>query len=127
MQSFSDFLREKGGIYEKRIPYYKVWSDMYERYIKRSENKEQSIKEFESFLESKYQDWQVKQAKEAIQLYTYYRNRTNKKIECIQMRKEIDLPRAESLNWISIEEYIIQAVDLFAFKEKIIAQHCDLK
>jgi integron integrase len=76
MQSFSDFLRERQKIPEPNVPYYLHWADMYQQHAaeKRSGSTEQELlTTFLAYLAKCYQDWQVQQARRAIQLWIYFR------------------------------------------------------
>jgi integron integrase len=75
MQSFGDFLRSKAGIPEKHIPFYLRWTEMYERYSDRSRSNGNDQTALDSFLDSlahRYEDWQIKQARQAVQFFLYY-------------------------------------------------------
>jgi len=75
MQSYADFLRQKEHLHEKRLPHFLWWAQLYGNFIKRHGNGEDAVATFLSSLESKYEDWQVEQARHAIRLYSYYRAR----------------------------------------------------
>jgi integron integrase len=73
--SFGDFLRSKAGVPEKHIPFYLRWAAMYERYIGRSAsngNDQEALAGFLDSLAHRYEDWQVKQARQAVQFFLYY-------------------------------------------------------
>jgi integron integrase len=75
MQSFGDFLRCKTRILEKHIPFYLRWVTMYERFIDRSKSngaEQTALDGFLDFLAHRYEDWQVEQARHAVQFFLYY-------------------------------------------------------
>jgi hypothetical protein len=76
-KSFTEFLREKRRIADKHIPYYERWVAMYSSRAGQDPHSVQgeedtAVRSFLSSLESRYEDWQVRQAWRALQLYFYY-------------------------------------------------------
>lgn len=73
MQSFAEFLREKGRIQARYLPFYLRWAAMYEKHAAGSGTSDGSTQSrLESFLATlaqQYQDWQVRQA---VRLYLYF-------------------------------------------------------
>ena len=73
MKLFADFLRENGRVGERERPFYQHWADAYIKQMKRDTIDGASLKEFVTQLETTHEDWQVAQARHALQLYCYYR------------------------------------------------------
>ncbi len=73
MKPFFDFLREKGRVGERERPFYQRWVDTYIRQAKRDTVDAASLKAFIAEVETTHEDWQVAQARHALQLYCYYR------------------------------------------------------
>jgi hypothetical protein len=66
--TFLEFIRVKGEVGEKQLPYYQRWIELYLNLLKRAEKDTANLKGFILFLSNNYEDWQVKQARHAIQL-----------------------------------------------------------
>lgn len=75
MQSFADFIAQNGHVSERHRPFFQQWVKAYARFAGTEKIDSRLLAEFLSSLVSKYQDWQVKQARQALQLYAYYRAR----------------------------------------------------
>jgi integron integrase len=78
MNDFKDFLVSKRVIPEKRVPFYLLWV----RRFQESANKragedfsEQEVRTFVKSLEKDHEEWQVKQAREAVDVYRFYLRR----------------------------------------------------
>jgi integrase len=75
MQSFGDFLRSKVGVPEKYLPFYLRWAAMYGKFIESSKSggsKQVLMDSFLAYLTQRYEDWQVKQARQAVRFLLYY-------------------------------------------------------
>lgn len=72
MQSFADFIVQTGHVSEKHRPYFQQWVKAYTRFAGTEKIDGRLLADFLSSLISKYQDWQIKQARQALQLYSYY-------------------------------------------------------
>lgn len=81
MQTYLDFLREKAIVSEKHLPHYQWWIHLYLNFKKDHPDVGDCITSFVSFLEPKYKDWQVDQARHALRLYSYYKARYAPKTE----------------------------------------------
>jgi integron integrase len=75
MQSFADFVSQNGHISEKHKPYFQQWVASYTRFARMETVDTRSMADFLASLVSKYEDWQVRQARQALQMYAYYRAR----------------------------------------------------
>ncbi len=75
MPPFADFLKEKETIPEPEIPHFLRWTHMY-RYFTADMSEDSSPQEkltaFLAYLAKRYQDWQVNQARHAVQLWVYF-------------------------------------------------------
>ncbi len=79
---FSRFLKEVHKIPENRVTYYLRWVDWFERFINHSVTGYSSVKQAEidsflTFIGKTKEEWQINQAKEAIQLYIFYMSKEN--------------------------------------------------
>ena len=109
MQSLEDFLISTAKIKDKNVPYYIRWMKMYENFRKNEQSSENALKEFLVFLSKRYEDWQVKQANHAIQLFSFYN-------ACGASQKKMDpgdITSNKAVTWDNIEE---EAVRLFRLK-----------
>jgi integron integrase len=98
MQSFRDFLRIINKIDERKIQYYLNWVNVFDRYKKSTNNLgEDLIRKFKIYLEQRYEDWQVRQANHAIQLYSYWQSRATKEND---LKESIGVNR--NVNWDNI-------------------------
>jgi integron integrase len=78
MESFESFLSGRGNISEFHRPHYLRWVQMYEDFLKREGGKTTNPEMSERFaclLENRYEPWKVKQARHAVQLYSFYHSR----------------------------------------------------
>ncbi len=75
MQSFTDFLGSTGRIEIRCQPSLLRWIKIYVDQMKRDSINSQAMNDFLLSLGSKYPPWEVKQARQALQLYSYYRAR----------------------------------------------------
>jgi integron integrase len=75
MMSFLEFLQDKKTVLDRDRPYYQRWVRSYLNFrIGRTIDKK-SVESFIAYLDGKYEDWQIKQARHALQLYSYFRAR----------------------------------------------------
>jgi integron integrase len=82
MLSFADFLRTKTWISEQCIPHYLRWVEMYDKHaaeVPAGTSEQALIQSFLAYLALRYQDWQVKQARYAVQLSIYHRRSQGKR------------------------------------------------
>ena len=75
MQSFADFVSQSQNVPEKYRPYYLQWVAAYRRFAKTEQVDGTALARFLASLVTRYKDWQVTQARQALQLYAYYRAR----------------------------------------------------
>jgi len=78
MDSYKQYLTSNKIVAEKKIPYYLVWVSKFLDKMEKTEEDpvtDQDINSFVNQLKKKSEDWQVKQAREAVQLYRYYLNK----------------------------------------------------
>ncbi len=79
MKAFGHYLKTQCGLNNMKIPFYQKWvTDCYHYFNQSLENKIQpeQTKDFIRFLGRSRQDWQVKQAEHALQLFSYYKYKT---------------------------------------------------
>jgi len=75
MLSFGDFLRTKVHIQEPYIPHYLRWAAMYDKHaaaLETGTSMQNKIESYLSYLARQYSDWQVRQARHAVQLSIYF-------------------------------------------------------
>jgi len=102
VQSFAEFLREKGRIQSRYLPFYLHWAAMYEKHAAgagASEGSSQSrLESFLATLAQQYQDWQVRQARHAVRLYLYF-SRSGEKLKgpALESPEEASSDSQESL------------------------------
>jgi integron integrase len=75
MQTFKEFLLGKRLVSEKRLPYYINWVSRFQGFCGIKAGQSFTGEQVEYFLKEmgkSHEDWQVKQAKEAIDLYRYF-------------------------------------------------------
>lgn len=72
---FKDYLIQKAVVKEKYVPYYLKWvSDCYS-FLDNSDSQVLSLEQKQQFLKylsKTHEDWQVKQADNALRLYSYF-------------------------------------------------------
>ncbi|MCX7634410.1 MAG: integron integrase [Syntrophales bacterium] len=81
MESFKAFLVTKKAVPEKRIPYYLNWGRRFQDTMGKAGDAPFTDEEVRSFLkgmELHLEEWQIKQAKEALDLYRYYLGRLSR-------------------------------------------------
>jgi integron integrase len=81
MQSFSDFLRGRDNVPDMYLPFYRHWAFMYQRHAEEmppGSSEQAKLANFLTFLSKLYKDWQVRQARHAVQLWIYFRQRQQK-------------------------------------------------
>jgi integron integrase len=75
MQSFADFIAQTGHISEHHRPQFQQWVKAYISYSRSESVDTNSLNAFLESLGTRYEPWQVKQARQALQIYSYYRAR----------------------------------------------------
>jgi integron integrase len=72
MQAYVEFLRTHGKVKEDAVRYYEHWVQLYRNHLKSNPENLHSMDQFISILEQRYEEWKVRQARHAIQLYSYF-------------------------------------------------------
>ena len=75
INEFRDYLLTQRIVPETNIPFYQRWVSSFFTFTGSNGDKEIStddIKRFERHLSKTYQEWQVKQAREAVRIYGYF-------------------------------------------------------
>jgi len=78
MEDFKSYLLSKRIVSEKKVIYYLVWVSQFCAFWDKIPGDDVSAEEIDGFVKhlmKSREDWQVKQAKEAIQLFIYYTRR----------------------------------------------------
>ncbi len=78
MNRFQRYLLRQGTVPEKRIPYYVMWVQRFFQFLKKDVDAQLARDDVERFVGelSKYcEDWQLKQAREAIEVFLFFRER----------------------------------------------------
>jgi len=81
MKDFQHYLMSKKIVPDKQLPYYINWVSQCFNYFNRSKDERISKDEFDQFLTvlgKQKEDWQVQQAREAINLYVHFCSRDSK-------------------------------------------------
>lgn len=75
LEGYETFLKRKGNIQPKSVPYYLKWVADYYRFVDKPLSTplaEKEKKEFLSHMAKSHEDWQVKQADTSLRLYDYF-------------------------------------------------------
>jgi integron integrase len=107
MTSYLEFLRAKADIREKDRLAYQKWVEIYTNYRQFSKDN-QNFNGFISYISKKYEDWQVKQARYAIQLYNYYLSCKGMQV----VRKVLVIPNPEAMTWKKLVECVSRIMRL---------------
>jgi integron integrase len=89
MMSFFEFLKLKGQIPDRLIPYYINRVEMFGRFKSRTPKSAATIEGFLKHLSGFCEEWQVEQAKRALQLHSYYQ-------ATLGVRADVEVPVAMS-------------------------------
>jgi integron integrase len=118
MQSLSDFLSAVGHIDAKGRSYYLHWINLYLAQTGRTDVDKSSLSKFLFGLAQRCDEWQVRQARKALQLYCYYRARNNLTAQAVR-KPETDAPgapnaanRAAPGAWSRLEDEFVRIVRL---------------
>jgi len=109
MLDFITFLKEKQKIPEKKVPFYLHWISKYHKFSKT--NLSDNCRSIECFiveLRQKHEEWQVKQAEEAVRSYHYFKNRK----ESLQSKKITSINHEEYRDWNKIKEKTVRLIRL---------------
>jgi integrase len=125
MQSFADFLRRQARIDERRVVYYERWVHLFQNFRKWHKEKEPlvlgddtMVNAFIASMGSRYPDWQVAQAKHALQLYVYYSGRRLNQQTAMQTEDPKPVPdplqpmKRKALSWDEVEEQVSRIMRL---------------
>jgi integron integrase len=126
MQSFAEFLGEKGRVDPRRLPHYLRWVRMYQDFVTGQASGKMygfrndaldaggETRQFTSFLSvlgRSYQDWQVRQARHALRLYWYYKGVVPKRrTPSVHGSEHASLP--DRASWDTFEEKMIWLIRL---------------
>lgn len=126
MQSFAEFLREKGRVDSRRLPHYLRWVRMYQDFVAGQTNdkvygirgdalaaygESRQFTGFLSVMGRNYQDWQVRQARLALRLYWYY-NGVGQRRQPPPVHGPEHASLAARVNWDTLEEKLIRLIRL---------------
>jgi integron integrase len=126
MQSFAEFLREKGRVDSRHLPHYLRWVRMYREFAIRptsgiasgirddaaaASGQGRQFTAFLFFLGRSYQDWQVRQARHALRLYWYY-SRAGQKRQPPSIHGPKQATLAISASWDTLEEKLVRLMRL---------------
>ena len=117
MQSLPDFFRDVGQVDSRRLPHYLDWVKKYQQRMGRADIEANSMNRFLFSLTSGCEEWQVRQARRALQLYSYYRARNHAAAEDAihgsgaTRAANKDLP-ATPRAWMHIEDEFVRIVRL---------------
>jgi integron integrase len=115
MQSFADFLGSTGGIDAGRRPAFLHWVEQYVIRMKRHSIDSGAMNAFLASLVSRCSDLQVKQARHALQLYSYYRARNAlPKVEPPPggQAARVDPQAIVPVSWDALEREIVRIIRL---------------
>ena len=73
MQQFIDFLREKASIPARQLPHYQRWVKWYLEFAAGADVDPPLMQGFLAHLGKRCEEWQIEQARRAVQLYAHYR------------------------------------------------------
>ena len=82
MDDFKTYLSTKRMIPSHHVDFYVMWVSQFFKFLNKgpaAKITEQEIEAYLKQLSKKYEDWQVKQAKEAIDIYFFYYSRKSDK------------------------------------------------
>ncbi len=80
MEKFVNYLNAKKIVHGNKVQFYKMWVSKFIKFLNMKpleQTSDDEIRAFISKLSKKYQQWQVDQAAEAIQIYLHYKNKKN--------------------------------------------------
>jgi integron integrase len=115
MQSFENFLKMTGGIGADQRPSFVRWVDEYVSRMKRQSIDTKAMNVFLASLVSRHPDWEVKKARHALQLYSYYRARN-----ALGKGEPVSATTAESpkqqkpvpASWYGLENEVVRIIRL---------------
>lgn len=98
LSSFKDHLFQKALVKEKYVPFYLKWVSECYSFLNESDSQVLSLEQKQNFLKhlsKTHEDWQVKQADNALRLYSYF-------LTSQEINTSEGSPPAEK-EWISLE------------------------
>ena len=107
MIEFKRFLRERHRLPDKKIPFYQHWVARYHEYCEENhvnESESTALHSFMRYLGKNHEEWQVKQAQDAVKLFKYFQRQ--------QQSKAQDKNLEEKDQWKKIEEETVKALRL---------------
>ena len=75
MEQFANYLISRSIVPQKQVPYYIGWVNSFFRSLGRTTTDKITFEEVDRFIKAlsgKREDWQVRQAEEAIRIFLYY-------------------------------------------------------
>ena len=72
MQTYLAFISEDGRVAEELRPHYQHWVALYLNHAHTARIDDALLEEFLTWMGPKYADWRVRQARQALPLYSYY-------------------------------------------------------
>lgn len=91
MKQFKDFLFRKHIIPEKKMPYYISWISQCYAFCEKDVGDNISADDVDRFLKKitrHREDWQIKQAKEAVDLYRFFLRKHSRESACTEMESD---------------------------------------
>jgi integron integrase len=107
MKRFKDFLLRKHIIPEKKMPYYISWISQCYAFCEKDVGDNISADDMDRFLKNitrHREDWQIKQAKEAVDLYRFFLRKHSRESACTEMESNDQ--------WKSVVEEMIKILRL---------------
>jgi integron integrase len=127
MQSLAAFLREKGRVGPRCLPYYLRWIEMYRKYVDPHTTSlcpgpagATTFAKFLSALGQDFEDWQVRQARHAVRLYLYYSQAQHGPALHLALSRAAPAPQPASPGglasttggWDSVQESVVRLMPL---------------
>ena len=91
MEDFRSYLVSKRIVSEKKLVYYLVWVNQFYAFCDKTPGDDVSAEEIDGFVKhlmKSREDWLVKQAKEAIQLFVFYSRRKTQTDAKVDMQSD---------------------------------------
>lgn len=107
MKQFKDFLFHKHIIPEKKMPYYISWVSQFYAFCEKDVGDNISANDVDHFLKNiakHREDWQIKQAKEAVDLYRFFLRKHSRESACTEMES--------AAQWKNVVEEMIKILRL---------------
>ena len=107
MEDFRTYLLSKRIVSENKLVYYLAWIDQFYAFCDKTPGDDVTVEEIDGFVKhlmKSREDWQVKQANEAIQLFIYY-------TRCKSQTEAKTDPQSDTL-WRAVAQDMITALRL---------------